>query len=143
MSVVVCTFESKIKAMREIKFRVWDTEENKYFEPVYEAYKGMLLDLSIGLGGRLMRRTLQMPAEDESNFKGRYLLEQFTGLTDKNGEEIYSGDILDTNHRPLYYVVDWINYMAAWFPFCKEEINKKGFEFEVIGNIHTDKHLLK
>jgi hypothetical protein len=78
--------------MRPIEFRIWDNEEQKYFEPIYEAYKGNLIDLSISTNGRLLRRTLAMPAEDESMFEGIYEIEQFTGRTGKNNVKIFKGD---------------------------------------------------
>ena len=71
--------------MRELKFRIWDTQEKKFFEHIYEAYKGNLLDMSICLNGRLMRRTLEMPAEDEGRFENRYIINQWTGLKDIKG----------------------------------------------------------
>ena len=30
--------------MREFKFRAWDSKENKFFKPTYEAYNGKLED---------------------------------------------------------------------------------------------------
>ena len=37
---------------REIKFRAWDNEEKKFFEPTYEGYAGKVECLSISLTGR-------------------------------------------------------------------------------------------
>lgn len=80
--------------MRPIKFRIWDKEEKKYFVPIYEAYKGNLLDLSISHNGRILRRTIEHPAEDECCFKDKYEILLFTGLTDRDQKELFNKDII-------------------------------------------------
>jgi len=60
---------------REIKFRLWIKEDKRY------DYSKMSYSIPEFTSGFAYRR-------------GTYVLEQFTGVLDKNGKEIYEGDIV-------------------------------------------------
>lgn len=136
---------------REIKFRVWDNKDKKFFKPTYAAYKHELLDLSISLSGELLRRTLEQPCEHESCFKGRYSIQQFTGLKDKNGKEIYDGDILHCQDRIVKVI--WHEQAGQWdtifikytSDLCSNGITNQEWKYRaiVIGNIYENPELLK
>ena len=149
--------------MRTIKFRAWDNENSCYFEPTYEAYKGNVKDLNIGMGGGLFMRTLTSSTHCDSVFPDRFIIEQFTGLQDKNGRYIYEGDIIKTQILEkecigiIQYADKWgcfylgvknqygcgaaLDSVHQWYYSEDEDSNE--CIAEVIGNIHENPKLLK
>jgi len=70
--------------MREIKFRVWDKEDERFAKNSHLVFDfdGNIFNLQTG--------------EDEKEL----ILLQYTGLKDKNGlTEVYEGDIIDSNGK--------------------------------------------
>lgn len=132
----------KDKLMREIKFRVWDIKGNRWVE------KDSFL-VSPQYGGI-------MPWFD-NNEVGTSLsdveLMQYTGLKDKNGKEIYEGDIVKFQmtrrklvEHPIMTAfedetaiyqgsVKWGDF--GWRPFIDGEVK----ECEIIGNIYQSPEL--
>lgn len=121
--------------MRTIKFRAWDeadktirkvTAINWYDECVY-------MDETPMTG---VRRAL-------ANLN----LMQFTGLLDKNGKEIYEGDVLKHEHDAVSSV-EWLDgcfVVRHWWnkkPSDCDFIAVKN-KFEIIGNIYENPELLK
>lgn len=83
---------------RKIKFRIWDNEEKKFFTPIYEAYKGNLLDISISLSGELLRRSLEHCSEHESKFPDRYRINQ--QWEPSKGVIVFTNDLVEVECSP-------------------------------------------
>lgn len=152
-----------------MKFRVWDNENNKYFEPTYMAYAGKLEELVMKPNGRLAIRTMD-EFIDESMFPNRFIVELSTGLKDSQrteehpeGQEIYEGEIAKDNYGRIFFI-KFGEYGQSgckdsselgFFAYCAEKkyrnwgIRKdlifwiRDAGLEVIGNIRENPELLE
>lgn len=139
--------------MRELKFRAWVNEHWVDWLPTCKtlgAYNANIID------------TDGYTFEEDNPF----IVEQYTGLKDKNGKEIYEGDIV-TETYPLkytnpespdnieaidYWIVKWEEKRAGFAPFCNCDTNGEYLyevhvpdivEVEVVGNIHENSEILE
>lgn len=113
--------------MREIKFRAWDKGWKKMHGPwdPLEAIPGSLV--------------MRDPHPEGFEYM------QYTGLKDKNGKEIYEGDIIRYDRRikdpKKLYIVKWESRFGEYGDCCGYDgLSSYG---EVIGNIYENPELLE
>ena len=72
---------------------------------------------------------------------------QYTGLHDKNGKEIYEGEIVYVASEDENAFILWdketARYIIQFKGWCADFDNYYGKELEVIGNIYDNKDLLE
>lgn len=120
------------------KFRAWD-----------KVFKEMVQVNALVLDEQVVKVTYKNGNVAKEDMK-EYELMQSTGLKDKNGKEIFEGDIVDYKGRKA--VIKWHGSYASFIYRFVDELKERVSEwdplflayyhFEVIGNIYENKELL-
>lgn len=126
--------------MRELKFRVWDAVNKKM----------------IVLNNHASSDTLFMTLDGhffKDGVKQDYIPLQFTGLLDKNGKEIYDGDILFYRGEERNISIRWDESGANWqfdeHGIYDDGVGRGNWDFKIgiakdckiIGNVYEHPHL--
>ena len=126
------------------KFRAW----HKIWEEM-----GWIARIRYKKSGEIARLSFRRNIYDGNIYGGLVNLDeielmQSTGLKDKNGKEIFEGDILTSQNYPVKGVVEFRTDLGLWVHYLKEY---SYFEYlgnvagskEIIGNIYENPELLE
>ncbi len=119
--------------MRDIRFRAWDNDNKEWCND-------FCIELS---SGKLLCD------HGTTMYVQEIILMQFTGLCDKDGKEIYEGDILqcDEEHGGQIEWVEWSEEELAWV--CENGIDNGSWlsgcdgVVVIIGSIHENPELME
>jgi hypothetical protein len=125
--------------MRTIKFRAWDSDFGKM---IYEfTPDGYSVDMQNGM--------LEVGSQNGDGDYFTLPLMQFTGLLDKNGKEIYEGDLVESEFGYIGEIIyensyDRARYLIEWNDGdnCDIFLDASHGEIEVFSNIYENPELI-
>lgn len=118
------------------KFRAWD-----------KVFKEMVQVNALVLDEQVVKVTYKNGNVAKEDMK-EYELMQSTGLKDKNGKEIFEGDVLTSQNYPIKGVVEFRTDLGLWVHYLKgynyfEYLGNVAGSKEIIGNIYENPELLE
>ena len=136
--------------MRTIKFRAWDKKEKKMHNPIYIITPSGHWEV-----GKTIVESINPKYATTGDLNPLEIM-QYTGLKDKNGKEIYEGDIGNYTYYPAdvelgtHTVIEEVSFSRGAFGIKRgdDTLSFEGTmdteeDFEVIGNIYENKEALK
>lgn len=123
-------------------FRAWDTKKNEMFKDTFAINES---------GEVVVVEQSSVFVSPDYVFIDNLVIMQSTGLKDKNGKEIFEGDVVDYKGRKA--IVSWNGSYASFIYRFVDELNKRKSEwsplylsyyhFEVVGNKFENPELLE
>ena len=128
------------------RFRAWDKKNKRMLYNIQEAYDGWCVEDEKGneVEGCSADCFSYFFPYDDNDKNEEFVVEQCTGMRDKNGRLIYENDVVSCGHPDIGYVKwkdggFWFfgrNYVIPWNVFTAHK-------WEVLGNLHENPELLE
>jgi len=136
--------------MREIKFRAWDKEKKEWIN-INREFVNWGNSEYLNLASKNSKNLFL----NDNEHKEGWVWEQFTGLHDKDGKEIYENDVVEFNDDSRFEgesdtflnkgVVCWEDSLGGFTIYHRQNVphdEDMWVGVEVMGNIHQDSQLL-
>ena len=138
--------------MKEIRFRVWDKRIEKMGEVTELGFSKVRHHLVKYRYINERGKVVDEQSHFDKGFTNGLDIMQYTGLKDKNGNEIYEGDIIRTTYPDCTAVVVWEEDTVRYIGYTIESERKIIYvdmvdrndkpAVEIIGNIYENPELL-